>query len=156
MCQLAWHLEEDDLTQEAYLHLHLALVYRTCSIVTPYHEQEAHIWSTTYLAQGFHDGRSMCRAHVAGQTMQGHVHEGLQGARPLLRDLGDLLAPQERLAWGQHVHSLVQRLANYRPMTGLFLWEAHRHGWSVTNGISMATIDEEHYMQNCGLLGLAC
>ncbi len=88
--------------------------------------------------------------------MQGHSHEGLQGTWPLLRDLGDLLAPQERLAWGQHVHSLVQRLANYRPMTCLFLQEAQSHGQSVTNGIPVATADVAHCMQQCGLLGLAC
>ncbi len=87
--------------------------------------------------------------------MQGHVHEGLQGTRPLLRDLCDLLAPQERLAWGQHIHSLVQRLANYRPMTCLFLQQAHSHGQSVINGILVATADMVHYTQNCDLLGLA-
>ncbi len=61
------------------------------------HDQRI-IKSTAYLAQGFHDGRAMCTTPGAGQTTQGHVHEGLQGARPLLSNLGDLLAPQERLA----------------------------------------------------------
>jgi hypothetical protein len=98
----------------------------------------------------------MCRTCIAGQTVQGHSHEGLQGARPFLSDLGDLLAPQKRLVWGQHVHSLVQRLANYCPMTCLFLQEAYSHDQSITNGILVATADVVHCMQHCGLLGLAC
>ena len=58
----------------------------------------------------------------AGQTIQGHSHEGLQGARPLLSNLGDLPALQERLVWGQHIHSLVKRLHNHCPMTCLLLY----------------------------------
>ena len=94
----------------------------------------------------------MCDTRVAGQTMQGHSHESLQGARPLLSNLGDLLAPQERLAWGQHVHGLVQRLANYCPMTCLLLQEAHSRDQSIANGV---LADVVHCMQHCGLLGLA-
>ena len=75
----------------------------------------------------------MCKSCVAGQTTQGHVHEVLQGARPLLRDLGDLLAPQEELAWGQHVHGLVQRIYHYCLMTCLFLQKTHTQTAIIQN-----------------------
>ena len=64
----------------------------------------------------------MRRTPGAGQAIQRHSHEGLQGVRPLLSNLRHLPAPQKRLVWGRQINSLVQCHYNYCPMTCLLLF----------------------------------
>ncbi len=77
-----------------------------------------------YLAQSLHDGLAVSASGVVGEAMQGHVHEGVQSAGPLLSNDSDLLAPQEGLVGTEQRHGLVQGLGHHRPVTCLLLQQS--------------------------------
>ena len=73
--------------------------------------------------------------HVARQAMEGHGEKGLQGARPLLGNQGDLLAAQDGLSRADEVHELPQRLHHHGPVALLLLQAAALSGSQVSQMI---------------------
>ena len=69
----------------------------------------------------------MGAAHIAGEAVQGHGHEGRQALGALLGNDIDLLAPQEGLVGVQQDHQLVQRLSHHGSVAHLLLHPAKRY-----------------------------